>query len=228
MCNGSVPTFPANSITMVVLPHGQGDTQAPTAPGTPVAGTVTGDSAALSWVPSTDDTGVTGYDVLRVDGGTTVKVSDATGTSFTVTGLTPDTSYTFAVRARDAAGNVSPASPSLTVRTAATSAGTCKVAYTIAGNWQGGFSANVTVTNTGKTAVDGWKLAFDFPDPGQWVTQGWSATWRQNGKSVTADSLSWNGHLDPGASTGIGFNGAWSGQNPMPAAFTLNGGKCAS
>lgn len=204
------------------------DTQAPTAPGKPVAGTVMSDSVALSWAPSTDDTGVTGYDVLRVDGSSTVKVGETTGTSYTVTGLTPDTAYTFAVRARDAAGNVSPASASLTVRTAATSAGTCKVGYTISSSWPGGFTANVTVTNTGKTAVDKWKLAFDFADAGQRVTQGWSATWAQSGKSVTADSLSWNGHLNPGTSTGIGFNGAWSGQNPVSAAFTLNGQKCAS
>ncbi|MEV5707752.1 glycoside hydrolase family 44 protein [Actinoallomurus sp. NPDC052274] len=222
-------TFPANSITMVVLPSGgQGDTQPPTAPGGPVAGTVTSDSVGLSWAASTDDTGVAGYDVLRVDGGTTTKVGDATGTSYTVTGLTPDTSYTFAVRARDKAGNPSPVSPSVTVRTTATSSGTCTVAYTISSTWPGGFTAGVAVTNTGTTAIDGWKLAFDFPDAGQRVTQGWSATWQQTGKSVTATGLSWNGHLSPGASTTVGFNGAWTGQNPVPTAFTLNGQKCGS
>ncbi|MEU8180804.1 glycoside hydrolase family 44 protein [Micromonospora sp. NPDC049047] len=226
--SGLTATFPANSITHLVLPRGTtpGDTQAPTAPGKPTAGTITGDSVTLAWTPSTDDTAVTGYDVHRVDTTGTVKVGSATGTTYTVTGLTPDTPYTFVVTARDAAGNVSAASPGLTVRTAPTAptAG-CTVGYT-ATSWPGGFTASVTIKNTGATAIDGWKLAFDFPTSGQKVGQGWSATWKQTGTSVTADSMGWNGNLAPGASTSIGFNGTWSGNNPAPAAFTLNGQRC--
>lgn len=84
----------------------------------------------------------------------------------------------------------------------------------------------MTIKNTGTTAINGWKLAFDFPTTGQKVGQGWSATWKQNGTSVTADSMSWNGTLAPGASTSTGFNGTWSGTNPAPTAFTLNGQRC--
>ncbi|MFI5834227.1 glycoside hydrolase family 44 protein [Micromonospora sp. NPDC051300] len=225
---GFTATFPANSITHLVLPRGTtpGDTTAPTTPGKPTAGTVTADSVALSWTPSTDDTGVTGYDVHRVDATGTVKVGSATGTTYTVTGLTADTPYTFVVTARDAAGNVSAVSPGLAVRTApATPTGGCSVGYA-ANSWPGGFTATVTVTNTGTTAIDGWKLAFDFPTSGQKVGQGWSATWKQTGTAVAAESLSWNGRLAPGASTGIGFNGTWSGTNPAPIVFTLNGRRC--
>ncbi|MTI27253.1 fibronectin type III domain-containing protein [Fulvivirga kasyanovii] len=82
------------------------DTQAPTAPGSLSASGVTQTSATVSWTASTDNVGVTGYDVY-VNGslnGTT------TSTSRTITGLTASTTYTVAVRAKDAAGNESSAS----------------------------------------------------------------------------------------------------------------------
>ncbi|WP_304413446.1 fibronectin type III domain-containing protein, partial [Cellulomonas sp. A375-1] len=77
------------------------------------AGTVTETSVALSWTASTDNVGVVGYDVYR---GTT-KVGSATGTTYTDTGLTAATAYSYTVRAKDAAGNVSAASSALSVTT---------------------------------------------------------------------------------------------------------------
>ncbi|SCG54904.1 cellulase family glycosylhydrolase [Micromonospora halophytica] len=102
----------------------------------------------------------------------------------------------------------------------------CAVTYT-ANSWTGGFSANITIRNLGD-AVDGWTLGFTFPDPGQRVGQGWSATYQQNGQSVTAQNVSYNGSLATGGSTTIGFNGTWTGgSNPSPTSFTLNGTVCA-
>jgi chitodextrinase len=92
------------------------DTTAPTVPTGLAAGTLTSTSATITWTASTDaDSGVAGYDVYR---GTT-KVGSSTSTSFTETGLTPSTAYTYTVRARDVAGNVSAASAALTVTTRA-------------------------------------------------------------------------------------------------------------
>ncbi|MFT7868659.1 MULTISPECIES: discoidin domain-containing protein [Amycolatopsis] len=96
-----------------------GDTQAPSTPAGLTAGTATATSVPLTWGAATDNVGVTGYDVLR--NGTAVATSVTT--SYTDTGLAPDTSYTYTVRARDAAGNVSAASAPITVKTAAGSAG---------------------------------------------------------------------------------------------------------
>lgn len=104
--------------------------------------------------------------------------------------------------------------------------GACKVAYSIQSQWPGGFGANVTITNTGSSTMNGWTLAFTFPDAAQKITQGWSATWSQVGQQITASSLSWNGSLAAGASTGIGFNGAWGSSNPAPTSFMLNGMTC--
>ncbi|WP_327010024.1 cellulase family glycosylhydrolase [Dactylosporangium sp. NBC_01737] len=106
----------------------------------------------------------------------------------------------------------------------ASAASGCRVAYT-ANQWPGGFTGNITVTNLGD-AVNGWTLGFTFADAGQKVGQGWSATYSQSGTTVTARSLDYNGSLATGASTSIGFNGTWTGSNPSPATFTLNGVTC--
>ncbi|MFF3444096.1 glycoside hydrolase family 6 protein [Streptosporangium sp. NPDC002721] len=99
----------------------------------------------------------------------------------------------------------------------------CDVAYTT-NDWQGGFTASVTIKNLGDPLTN-WTLGFAFT-AGQTLQQGWSATWAQSGTQVTARNLSWNGSLATGASTSIGFNGASTGSNPKPAAFTVNGVTC--
>ncbi|HST80895.1 MAG TPA: cellulase family glycosylhydrolase [Kineosporiaceae bacterium] len=101
----------------------------------------------------------------------------------------------------------------------------CSVTYKVQSQWTGGFTADVAITNLGSAVTD-WKLAFDFPNGDQKVTQGWSANWAQSGSKVSAASLSWNGALKTGASTSIGFLGGWSGTNPVPASFALNGTTC--
>jgi exo-1,4-beta-D-glucosaminidase len=92
---------------------GGGDHQAPSVPGNLHATAVTTGSVALAWDASTDDVGVTGYDVLR-DG---TVVGSATTTSYTDGTVAPATSYTYAVRAKDAAGNMSAASAPVPVTT---------------------------------------------------------------------------------------------------------------
>jgi chitodextrinase len=96
-----------------------GDTQAPTTPAGLAAGATTATSVALTWGAATDNVGVAGYDILR--NGTAIATSATP--SYTDTGLAPETSYTYTVRARDAAGNVSPASTPITVKTTAGSPG---------------------------------------------------------------------------------------------------------
>ena len=101
----------------------------------------------------------------------------------------------------------------------------CRVTYQVSSQWPGGFTANITITNLGDP-LNGWRLEFQFPNASQRVTQGWSATWSQNGQNVTATSMSWNANLGTNQSTSIGFNGAWSGSNPVPTSFTINGVTC--
>ncbi|MFE9746836.1 cellulose binding domain-containing protein [Saccharothrix saharensis] len=100
----------------------------------------------------------------------------------------------------------------------------CRVTYQVANQWTGGFGANVTVTNLGDP-VPSWRVAWSFA-AGQQVTQLWNGTVRQSGARVEVDNLSWNGRLATGASTGFGFTGTWTGSNPVPTEFTLNGSVC--
>ncbi|CAL2080401.1 GEVED domain-containing protein [Tenacibaculum sp. 190524A02b] len=89
------------------------DTQAPTAPSSLASSNVSQTGLTLNWTASTDNVGVTGYDVYQ---GTT-KLTTVTGTTYNVTGLTPDTAYTFSVKAKDEAGNESAASNTVNVTT---------------------------------------------------------------------------------------------------------------
>ncbi|GLX01681.1 glycosyl hydrolase family 18 protein [Microtetraspora sp. NBRC 16547] len=109
----------SNAVTATTQSTGGTDTTPPTTPGNlQVTGTTTS-TASLSWTASTDNVGVTGYNVYR---GTTL-VTTVTGTSYTDTGLTAATSYTYTVKARDAVGNLSPASNAVTATTKTTGGG---------------------------------------------------------------------------------------------------------
>ncbi|USB32692.1 fibronectin type III domain-containing protein [Paenibacillus sp. YPG26] len=94
------------------------DTTSPSIPGDLNASGITDSAFTLNWSASTDDVGVTRYEVSR-DGN---PLGTVTGTSMEVTGLTPSTSYTMTVRARDAEGNWSGSSAGLAVTTAAAAA----------------------------------------------------------------------------------------------------------
>ncbi|MGP4025547.1 RICIN domain-containing protein [Actinomadura sp. 3N407] len=116
-------TLPPNALaTFTWTPgSGGGDDQAPTAPGDPAASAVEATSVTLGWTASTDDTGVTGYQIYRDS--TLVATVPGTSTSHTDTGLTPETSYTYTVRAVDAAGNQSAPSTVVRVTTRAATGG---------------------------------------------------------------------------------------------------------
>lgn len=100
----------------------------------------------------------------------------------------------------------------------------CKVTYQVTNQWSGGFGANASVTNLGDP-VASWRLTWSFA-AGQKVTQLWNGTVSQSGARVQVDSVSWNGRLGTGASAGFGFNGSWTGSNPAPTDFALNGTPC--
>ncbi|MEO3874442.1 glycoside hydrolase family 6 protein [Nonomuraea sp. B12E4] len=114
--------------------------------------------------------------------------------------------------------------------TAANAAVACDVTYS-ANSWtsspgQGGFTANITLRNTGDPLTS-WSLAFDYPTTTQrYSPTGWGANWSQSGSRVTGTNMSYNGNLATGASLTMGFNGTWSGTNPNPTSFSVNGTTC--
>jgi lysophospholipase L1-like esterase len=104
----------------------------------------------------------------------------------------------------------------------------CSIHYTVTNQWQGGFGASLTITNTSSTAINGWSLKFSFPN-GQTITQPWNGTVTQSGSAVTMSNVSYNGAIPAGGtlSSSPGFNGTWTGSNGSPTAFTLNGAACS-
>jgi len=94
----------------------------------------------------------------------------------------------------------------------------CAVDYTVSSQWQGGFGANVTVTNLGDPWT-GWTLTWSF-SAGQAVTQAWNTTLTQSGAAVTAKNVSYNGSVATNGAVSFGFNGSSAGSNPAPALTT--------
>jgi mannan endo-1,4-beta-mannosidase len=191
---------------------------------------------SLSWNASA---GATQYQVLRApgtSGGSFQQVGTTGGTSFTNTGLAANSTFRYQVTASNANGT-SP--PSSTVTATTQGNGTtsppppppagCQITYQ-ANNWGGspGFTANVTITNTGSSTISGWTVGWSY-SAGQTISPpGWNATVTPSGSSVTATNAAWNGTISPSQSTSFGFNGTATsiGNNPSPTAFTLNGGSC--
>jgi bacillolysin len=129
---------------------GSSDTTAPTAPTSLAAAGTTSTTANLTWAASTDNVAVTGYNVYN---GTTL-VTTVTGLAYTVTGLTASTAYTFTVKAKDAAGNLSAASTAVNVTTTASTITYCtskgsSAAYEYIDNVAIGGIVNATGANAG-------------------------------------------------------------------------------
>ncbi|MDD1059922.1 cellulose binding domain-containing protein [Streptomyces cocklensis] len=232
LANGTLTaSLPAQSVTTFVVSVGSSsgnDTQAPSTPGTLTASQVTSTSVTLSWAASTDNTAVTGYDVVRLSGSTETAAASSTTNQATVTGLTAGTAYTFAVYARDAAGNRSSRSSTVGVTTSTgTSTGGCGVGYRVTSSWSGGFQGELVIQNTGTAALDGWTLTFSFT-AGQTITQMWGGTAAQSGGAVTVTPADYTRSIPSGGSITVGFLADQGSTNPAPTGFTLNGGACTT
>ncbi|GAA5190970.1 hypothetical protein GCM10023322_47310 [Rugosimonospora acidiphila] len=112
----------------------------------------------------------------------------------------------------------------LVLATPASAASGCSVTYAVSGQWPGGFGANLTIKNLGDP-ITSWTLVWSYP-AGQQVTQAWNATVTQSGSQVTAKNVGYNGSVATNATASFGFNGTWTGSNPVPTSFTLNGTAC--
>ncbi|MEU1236737.1 cellulose binding domain-containing protein [Micromonospora aurantiaca] len=101
----------------------------------------------------------------------------------------------------------------------------CKVTATV-NAWNTGLTEDLTLTNTGGSAINGWSLVFTLPG-GQTITSGWNATYSPGSGQVTARNVSYNSTIAAGASVSLGFQANHTGNTAAPAAFTLNGVACA-
>lgn len=189
-----------------------------------------------SWNPDSGDTG----GILEDDWTTvnTAKQAYLTPIEFSLTGSTtptptPTTGTTPTATPTRSATSTPTATPTNTppaTPTATQPSGTaCSVHYAITNQWQGGFGATISITNTGTTAINSWSLQFSFAN-GQTITQLWNGSFTQSGSAVTVTNTPYNGAIAAGAtiSSAPGFNGTWNGSNAVPTTFKLNNVTCSN
>ncbi|MFJ6167077.1 fibronectin type III domain-containing protein [Micromonospora orduensis] len=205
-----------------------GDDQAPSAPGQPVAYDVAATLVWLRWAHSTENVALDRYEVFRVDaGGTLTRVSEVyqypPGRNSTqISGLTPDTTYTFVVQARDEAGHLSPLSAPVTVTTLPPPP-SCAV-RSVVRQWSDGFVAHLVVENTGSTTVDGWTMTWRF-----WASQKLNGLWgaevvdRPVNSYLRVRNARYNAVIPPGGTVSLGVVATGT---QLPEEVTLNGGVC--
>ncbi|MES9522988.1 glycoside hydrolase family 48 protein [Streptomyces capoamus] len=101
----------------------------------------------------------------------------------------------------------------------------CSVDYKT-NDWGSGFTADLTITNRGTDAIDGWTLSYAYTG-NQKLSNGWNGTWSQAAQTVTVKNASYNGTIAAGAAVSTGAQFSYSGANTAPTSFTVNGTVCA-
>jgi chitinase len=208
---------------------GGGDTQSPTAPANLRVTATTSSSVSLAWNPSSDNVAVTGYDVLR--GGALLGATAST--TFTATGLASATTFTFTVRARDSAGNLSAISNSISATTQSGGGGTQPAAWAPNTPYTAGtrvsYQGNVYECRQNHTSLVGWEP----PNvPALWSlvmgdggggddTQAPTAPGNLRVMSTTSTSVSlaWNAASDNVGVTGYDL---FQGSNMTPIGTTMS------
>jgi hypothetical protein len=202
-----------------------------------ITGTSTGNTVTVTNPGSQSDTVGTPVSALQIRATDSAAGQNLTytatglpaGLSISASGLisgTPSAAGTsnVTVTATDSTGASGSASFAWTI-SGSTGGGTCRVSY-VNNEWGGGFTATLTVTNTGTNAVNGWTLTWSFPGD-QKVTNAWNATVSQNGSAVSATNVSYNASIAPGGNVQFGLQGTWTSNDTSPTAFTLNGNTCS-
>ncbi|SHL57200.1 cellulose binding domain-containing protein, partial [Actinacidiphila paucisporea] len=101
------------------------------------------------------------------------------------------------------AGTSSGTSAGTTGGTPPPSAG-CSATYRTVNAWTGGYQSEVTVKNTGSSAISGWTASWSQP-AGDTITSLWNAVQGSSGGLTTAKNAPYNGTLGAGASTTFGY-----------------------
>ena len=210
---GQVEDYTVNIQAAVV------DTTAPTAPTLTASGT-TSSATNLSWSGATDNVGVTSYDVYQ--GG--VFKANVTTTTYAVTGLTASTTYTFYVIAKDAAGNVSPASNTVSVTTTVVTISYCasqgnittdekigKVVFGTISNTSTGTAGYENFTALSTNAIRGTANTIT-------ITPNWTSTVYSEGYAVFIDYNQNGVFTDAGETV---FTKATSTTTPATGTFTI-------
>lgn len=143
------------------------DTEAPSTPNSLTSTSNTDTSVSLTWTASTDNIAVTSYDILNNN----TVIGNTVDNSFTVNNLTPNSVYSFSIRAKDQAGNTSNVSNTLTVTTNTTAIDYCS---SQSSNTNDEFISNVTLGSINNNS--GAQFYSDFTGISTTLTKGNSYT----------------------------------------------------
>ena len=94
--------------------------------------------------------------------------------------------------------------PSATPSSPPATGAACGASYQVVSSWQGGFQADVAVSNTGSATSRGWTVSWALPS-GQTVSQVWNGSLTTSGGTATVTNAGYNGSLAPGAGTSFGM-----------------------
>ena len=220
MVKGTNHIFFDVSNTNFTITSGVADTVAPTAPTLSASGT-TQTTTNLSWTAATDNVAVTGYNVYKAG---VLLGSTTTTRTYAVTGLTASTAYAFTVKAKDAAGNLSVASNTVTVTTLAIGVNYCTSLGSITSDEKIGKVVFGTISNT-STGTAGYEnftalstsvsrgVAYTIT-----ITPAWTSTIYSEGYAVFID---YNGNglfTDAGETV---WTKAKSKTTPVSGTFTI-------
>ena len=192
--SGATGSLFLDDFCLTVSGTGGGDQAPPSVPGGLSASSISSSGFTLAWAPSTDNVGVTGYEVFRNG----ASIGTPAATSLGVTGLAPSTAYAMTVRARDAAGNWSAQSPALSVTTTS-----------------GGGTFGITINNATRfQTIAGFGF---FGAQNTWWSSAsslWSDAW---GDQVISDLgiTIWRNEYYPPADPFSGQDADWNKQRPV-------------
>lgn len=114
---------------------------------------------------------------------------------------------------------------SVSSTTAQAAALQCSVDYKATNDWGSGFTADVTITNRGTDAINGWTLTYSYSG-NQKLVNGWSGNWSQSGSQITVKNPDWAPTIGAGAAVTAGAQFNYSGTNTAPTSFAVNGTVC--
>ncbi len=100
----------------------------------------------------------------------------------------------------------------------------CSVDYKT-NDWGSGFTADLTLTNRGTDAIDGWTLTYAYSG-NQKLGNGWNGTWSQSGQNITVKNAGHNARVAAGTAVSTGAQFTYSGSNTAPTSFAVNGTAC--
>lgn len=92
--------------------------------------------------------------------------------------------------------------------------GACTAVYSVTSQWSTGYAGQVRIACSG-ASLSSWQATWTF-GAGQRITQAWNANCTQSGTAVSCANAPYNGSVPDGGSVTFGFNGSWSGSNPVP------------